>query len=149
MAEELTQEQLEQSERLAASRREDKKSSSATDKLADKVGLPTDAPKMLSEHWLIFCVAGGFDLVALIPAVSIVTNPIFGGILFLYLAPKRDVSDLLLKITLRTLGFTILDAASSFVPLLDLVPLNIANTYYGVKSLKSSGAWSVAGGTTK
>lgn len=149
MAEELTEEHIERTEQLAAARREDKKSSSAGEKLADKIGLPTDAPGMLSEHQLIFATALLFDLIALIPSVSIVTNPIYGGILFLYLAPKRDVSDLLLKSILRTLGFTVLDAVTSFIPLLDLLPLNIANTYYGIKSLDNAGQWSIVNKAAK
>lgn len=80
----------------------------------------------LSEHQKILITAGFFDLIAMIPFVSIVTNPIFGVILFLYFGPKnKKRGSELLKIGLPTGVGTILDALSSVVPILDLLPFNI------------------------
>ena len=76
------------------------------------------------EHWLILVAALFFDLIALIPAVSIITNPVFGGILFLYFGPKSKGGEFL-KIALPVAGGTALDSVSSFIPGLDLIPLNI------------------------
>ena len=79
----------------------------------------------LSEHWGILAVAGFFDLLALIPFVSIVTNPAFGLVLFLNFGPKSKKGSELLKIGLPTAAGTVLDTISSVIPFADLMPFNI------------------------
>ncbi|PIS13405.1 MAG: hypothetical protein COT67_01915 [Candidatus Tagabacteria bacterium CG09_land_8_20_14_0_10_41_14] len=45
--------------------------------------------KKLAKHWLILGAALFFDLLALIPFISVIFNLIFGGILFLYFGHKK------------------------------------------------------------
>lgn len=77
------------------------------------------------EHKMILVAAGFFDLIAMIPFVSIATNPAFGLILFLYFGPKSKKGSEFLKIALPTGIGTILDTVSSAIPFADLIPFNI------------------------
>src|SRR3989338_7969328 len=47
--------------------------------------------KRFGKHWPILIVAAIFDLVALIPFISVVVNFCFGGVMFLYFGRKRVV----------------------------------------------------------
>jgi hypothetical protein len=122
MTEDLTQEHIERAEQLAAGRREDKKSSSVAKSGALKqVTEKLNFSKKLSEHWLILCVAGLFDLVALIPLVSVIVNACWGLVLFMYFGPKSKGGELT-KIALPIAVGSIIDSVFS------ILPVNIAAT---------------------
>ena len=83
--------------------------------------------KKVSEHWLILGVAAFFDLLALIPFVSVFFNFCFGGILFFYFGSKRKPGESeLQKIFLPILGGSIFDS------FLSILPVNIAVTLYRI-----------------
>ncbi|MEK7647328.1 MAG: hypothetical protein AAB378_03115 [Patescibacteria group bacterium] len=102
-----------------------KKSGELAKNATNPAALALTFRQKLSEHWIILATAGFFDIIALIPFVSIVTNPAFGLILFLYFGPKSKGGSELLKIGLPTAGGTILDTVSSAIPFADLLPFNI------------------------
>ncbi|MBI5045588.1 MAG: hypothetical protein HZC14_01110 [Candidatus Niyogibacteria bacterium] len=77
------------------------------------------------EHKIILITAAFFDIIAMIPFVSIATNPAFGLILFLYFGPKSKKGSEFLKIALPTGIGTIADTVSSAIPFADLIPFNI------------------------
>lgn len=114
MAEELTQEQLEQSERLAASRREgqEKQKTGVIEQVAETLNFP----KKIGRHWLIIAVAVLFDIFALIPFISVVINACFGMILFLYFGPKSKGGEFT-KIALPIAIGSIFDFFLSFLPI--------------------------------
>jgi hypothetical protein len=73
--------------------------------------------KKLSQHWLIIGAALLFDLVGLIPFLSIAVNLIFGLVLFLYFGPKKKTAGSeLLKIGLPIAVGSIFDSVLSFLP---------------------------------
>lgn len=132
MAEELTQEHIDNAERLAKNRAVSKKdlagaalgNPAAEAKVAAK--LAGNILKKFGEHWLIFLgVAPFFDLIALIPLVSVITNPIFGGILFLYFGSKKGGMGPF-GLSMLVLVGMIVDAITGFIPIADLLPVNMA-----------------------
>ncbi len=75
----------------------------------------------VSQHWLILATAVLFDLLGPIPALSIVINFIFGGILYLYFGSKKKTGGSeLLKIGLP------IGLGSIFDSILSVLPVNIA-----------------------
>src|SRR3989338_8155476 len=56
--------------------------------------------KRFGKYWPILIVAAIFDLVALIPFVSIVVNFCFGGVMFLYFGKKKVVSGIIAPIVI-------------------------------------------------
>lgn len=70
--------------------------------------------KKISNHWLILAAAVLFDILGLIPILSIATNFIFGLILFLYFGNKGEVP--FLKSGLLMGGGIIIDAFVSILP---------------------------------
>lgn len=75
----------------------------------------------ISKYWPILAVAAIFDLLAVIPFVSVLFNITFAGILFLYFGPKRKektVSELQ-GIVLPTL------VGSAFDWIFSILPVNI------------------------
>lgn len=73
----------------------------------------------VSEHWLILTTAALFDLIGLIPGLCIVTNFVFGLILWLCFAIKRtgeDTSSNLLSIGLPILGGSVIDFFIGIMP---------------------------------
>ncbi|MBI5742876.1 MAG: hypothetical protein HZA25_03485 [Candidatus Niyogibacteria bacterium] len=114
MAEDLTQEHIERAENLAASRRAEQQpvaKSGALEQVAEKLNFS----KKLGEHWLIIAAAVLFDLVALIPLVSVVVNACFGLVLFMYFGPKSKGGELT-KIALPIAVGSVIDSVFSILP---------------------------------
>jgi len=94
--------------------------------LAEEEAAPAKSAKLsfwskVSQHWLILATAVLFDLLGLIPALSIVVNFIFGGILFMYFGPKKKTGGSeLLRIGLP------IGLGSVFDSILSVLPVNIA-----------------------
>jgi len=75
----------------------------------------------VSQHWLILATALLFDIIGLIPGVSVVVNFIFGLILYLYFGSKKKTAGSeLLKIGLP------IGLGSVFDSILSVLPVNIA-----------------------
>jgi len=72
--------------------------------------------KRFGKHWPILIVAAIFDLVALIPFISVVVNFCFGGVMFLYFGRKRVVMGIIAPIVMGS----IVDF------LISLLPVNLA-----------------------
>ena len=72
--------------------------------------------KRFGKYWPILIVAAIFDLVALIPFVSIVVNFCFGGVMFLYFGKKKVVSGIIAPIVI----------GSVFDFFLSILPVNLA-----------------------
>jgi hypothetical protein len=73
--------------------------------------------KKVSEHWLILAVAVIFDILALIPFLSVVFNFIFGLILFLYFGSKgKTAGSELVKIALPIGIGSVIDSVFSILP---------------------------------
>lgn len=84
-----------------------------------KAKLALSFGKKVSEHWPILAAAAFFDLLALIPVISVGGNICFGLLLFLYFGPKSKGNELL-KIGLPMGIGTIADF------FLSILPVNIA-----------------------
>ena len=72
--------------------------------------------KRFGKYWPILIVAAIFDLVALIPFISVVVNFCFGGVMFLYFGRKRVVMGIIAPIVMGS----IVDF------LISLLPVNLA-----------------------
>lgn len=73
--------------------------------------------KKISEHWLILAGAALFDLVGLIPFLSVAVNLVFGLVLYLYFGSKKKTAGSeLMKIGLPIGIGSILDSVLSFLP---------------------------------
>ena len=72
--------------------------------------------KKFGKYWPILIVAAFFDLVALIPFVSVVINFCFGGVMFLYFGKKRIIEGTIIPIIL----------GSVFDFFLSILPVNLA-----------------------
>lgn len=68
------------------------------------------------KYWPILLVAAFFDLVALIPFISVVVNFCFGGVMFLYFGKKRIVAGIIAPIII----------GSIFDFLISILPVNLA-----------------------
>ena len=55
---------------------------------AAKAKLALSFRQKVSEHWLILAVAVLFDIIGMIPVICVITNFLFGLVLFLYFGPK-------------------------------------------------------------
>ncbi|MDD5033080.1 MAG: hypothetical protein PHC85_03160 [Candidatus Pacebacteria bacterium] len=99
------------------------------DGLAGKIN-PLSFGKKVAGHWPIIAIAVIFDLLALIPFVSIIFNFIFGGILFFYFTilkkspAKSNVN--FLRIVLP-IGF-----GSAIDFMLGVLPVNTAATLFRI-----------------
>ena len=72
--------------------------------------------KRFGKYWPILIVAAFFDLVALIPFVSVVVNFCFGGVMFFYFGKKKVVSGIVVPIVI----------GSVFDFFLSILPINLA-----------------------
>lgn len=74
--------------------------------------------KKIKKHWVIILVAVIFDVIGLIPFVSVIANITFGLILFLYFGSKKKNSaiDNLVGIVLPQVLGNMLDWILSFIP---------------------------------
>lgn len=79
-----------------------------------KAGAVLSFGQKVSKYWLILAAAVLFDILGLIPILSIATNFIFGLILFLYFGNKGEVP--FLKSGLLMGGGIIIDAFLSIFP---------------------------------
>jgi len=72
--------------------------------------------KRFGKYWPILIVAAFFDLVALIPFISVVVNFCFGGVMFFYFGKKRIIEGTIIPIIL----------GSIFDFFLSILPVNLA-----------------------
>jgi len=76
--------------------------------------------KKISKHQLILWVAAFFDVLALVPGISIIFNTIFAGILFIYFFGKKgldkEMKSGLRFILLPSFLGTIVDSVFSILP---------------------------------
>lgn len=86
----------------------------ATGSPIEKAKLALSFGKKISNHWPILMAAVFFDILGLIPLLNVVTNFIFGLILFLYFGNKSKVP--FLKSGLIMGGGIIIDAIFSIFP---------------------------------
>ncbi len=72
----------------------------------------------LSKHWYIMVLAAFFDLLAIVPFLSVIINFIFGAILFLCFGPKRKAGEAseLQKIALPVFIGMLIEIALSILP---------------------------------
>lgn len=71
----------------------------------------------ISQHWLILATAALFDLFGMIPFVGVVSNFIFGLILYLYFGSKKKAGGSeLVRIALPILGGSIIDFFIGILP---------------------------------
>ncbi|MBU2263438.1 hypothetical protein KJ750_02160 [Patescibacteria group bacterium] len=85
-----------------------------------KAGLVFSFGKKVSNHWLILMAAVIFDILALIPFISVVFNLLFGLVLFLYFGPKSKGGSEFTRIVLP------IGIGSIFDFFLSVLPVNIA-----------------------
>ncbi|HDH07846.1 MAG TPA: hypothetical protein ENH35_02750 [Candidatus Moranbacteria bacterium] len=93
-----------------------KKKNSAVNKVN-----PLSFGKKVSQHWQILIVAVFFDLLALIPFLSVLFNFAFGLVLFLHFGPKRKHGSSELKKIVLPIAI-----GSIFDIFLSILPVNIA-----------------------
>jgi len=89
-----------------------------------KAKLALSFGKKVSQHWPMIALAAFFDVLALIPFLSVVFNFIFGMILFLHFGSKRkkgEASELVKIVLPMTIG-------SVFDLFFSVLPVNIAAT---------------------
>ncbi len=71
----------------------------------------------LSKHWIILAVATIFDIIGLIPGISVVIDFIFGLILWLYFVLKKTKGDnALIDVSLPILGGSVIDFFTGVMP---------------------------------
>lgn len=87
---------------------------------------PLSWGKKISEHWVILLTAVLFDILALIPFISIVFNLCFAGILYIYFA-CRGKSDFL-KTGIGIGLFSVADL------LISVLPVNTGAALYKILS---------------
>jgi hypothetical protein len=95
----------------------------ATDSIQDEA-VPSPKTKLsfgqkISQHWLILATAVLFDLFGMIPFVGVVSNFIFGLILYLYFGSKKKKKaggSELVRIALPILGGSIIDFFIGILP---------------------------------
>jgi len=75
-----------------------------------------------SKHWIILTAAIFFDILGLIPFLSVIFNLIFGAALFLYFGPKK------LK---KTMGIIII--GSIFDSVISILPVNTTATIVRIR----------------
>ena len=89
--------------------------------------------KKLGQHWIILISAGFFDILGLIPFLCVVTNMIFGFILFVYFKTRPNPpseSSFFIRQSLAILGGSLADM------LLPFLPVNITATVVSITQLK-------------
>lgn len=123
-----TAEEQQQMVNLAQARREAQLAKDVAKAVAGgpmaKAKLALSFRQKVSEHWLILAVAVFFDLLGLIPVLNIISNFIFGCILFLYFGNKGNVP--FLKSGLFMGGGIIIDF------FLSIFPVCIGTTLYRI-----------------
>lgn len=93
----------------------------ATDSIQDEA-VPSPKTKLsfgkkVSQHWLILATAVIFDIFGMIPFVCVISNFIFGLILFPYFGPKRKkAGSELTRIALPILAGSVIDFFLGILP---------------------------------
>jgi len=104
-------------EQLQEERLAEKEKSELGKKLKKRKKAKLTFLQKVSKYWLILTVAAFFDVVGLVPGLSVVTNFIFGLILWLYFVLRKTKGgNDLLHIGLPILGGSIVDFFIGIVP---------------------------------